>query len=210
MAQRFLVSGRVQGVFYRASTRKKALALGLRPIVVINKVDKLKDKSELLPFIARLSADHSFDEVFPISARKGTGLDDLQRMLLGRLPDGEPLFEEDQVTDRSERFMVGELIRQQLMQKLGDELPYACSVEIELWEEQPGLTRIAAAIWVERDSQKAIVIGAGGQQMRAIGQSARLAAEKLLDRKVFLQLWCKVREGWSDDENSLRRFGYSD
>lgn len=179
-------------------------------VLVINKVDKLKDKGALLPFIQQVMKDHDFLEVVPLSAQKRKGLEVLQKVLLKHLPEGEPLFEEDQVTDRSERFLCAELIREQLMRKLGDELPYATSVEIENWEEDGRMARIAAVIWVERDGQKAIVIGAGGEQLRQIGMDARIAMERLLDRKVFLQLWCKVREGWSDDEQVLQRFGYTE
>jgi GTP-binding protein Era len=137
-------------------------------------------------------------------------VEDFRSGLLDLLPEREPLYPEDEVTDRSERFLAAELIREQLMRQLGDELPYATTVEIERYREEGRLLRIHAVIWVERDGQKAIVIGAGGAQMRAIGQSARLAMEQLLDRKVYLQLWCKVRENWSDDEAQLKRFGYAD
>lgn len=183
---------------------------GVPRVLVINKVDRLKDKGALLPFIQQVMKDHDFLEVVPLSAQKRKGLEVLQKVLLKHLPEGEPLFEEDQVTDRSERFLCAELIREQLMRKLGDELPYATSVEIENWEEDGRMARIAAVIWVERDGQKAIVIGAGGEQLRQIGMDARIAMERLLDRKVFLQLWCKVREGWSDDEQVLQRFGYTE
>jgi GTP-binding protein Era len=183
---------------------------GVPRILVINKVDRIADKGALLPFIQKVSEGRDFLEVVPLSAQKRKGLDSLQRVLLKHLPESEPLFEEDQVTDRSERFMCSELIREQLMRRLGDELPYACSVEIENWADEAKLTRIAAVIWVERDGQKAIVIGAGGEQLRQIGMDARLGMERLLERKVFLQLWCKVREGWSDDEQTLQRFGYTE
>jgi len=183
---------------------------GVPRILVINKVDRIADKGALLPFIQKVSEGRDFLEVVPLSAQKRKGLDSLQRVLLKHLPESEPLFEEDQVTDRSERFMCSELIREQLMRRLGDELPYACSVEIENWADEAKLTRIAAVIWVEREGQKAIVIGAGGEQLRQIGMDARLGMERLLERKVFLQLWCKVREGWSDDEQTLQRFGYTE
>jgi len=183
---------------------------GVPRILVINKVDRIADKGALLPFIQKVSEGRDFLEVVPLSAQKRKGLDSLQKVLLKHLPESEPLFEEDQVTDRSERFMCSELIREQLMRRLGDELPYACSVEIENWADEAKLTRIAAVIWVERDGQKAIVIGAGGEQLRQIGMDARLGMERLLERKVFLQLWCKVREGWSDDEQTLQRFGYTE
>ncbi|MCK7594803.1 GTPase Era [Pseudomarimonas salicorniae] len=179
-------------------------------VLVINKVDRIKDKSSLLPLIAELSGKHSFAAVVPISAQRGVGVADLRRSLLALLPEREALYGEDEVTDKSERFLAAELIREQLMRQLGDELPYATTVEIEGYREDGRLLRIDAVIWVERDGQKAIVIGAGGSQMRTIGQGARLAMERLLDRKVFLQLWCKVRENWSDDEAQLKRFGYTD
>jgi len=189
---------------------KALVEAGVPRVLVINKVDRLKDKGALLPFIQQVMKDHDFLEVVPLSAQKRKGLEVLQKVLLKHLPAGEPLFEEDQVTDRSERFLCAELIREQLMRKLGDELPYATSVEIENWEEDGRMARIAAVIWVEREGQKAIVIGAGGEQLRQIGMDARIAMERLLDRKVFLQLWCKVREGWSDDEQVLQRFGYTE
>lgn len=183
---------------------------GVPCALVINKVDRIKDKASLLPLIAELAGKHDFAAVFPVSAERGVGLEDLRRGVLALLPEREALFAADEITDRSERFLAAELIREQLMRQLGDELPYATTVEIEAYREEGRLLRVHAVIWVERDGQKAIVIGAGGAQMRAIGKAARLAMEKLLDRKVFLQLWCKVRENWSDDESSLRRFGYSD
>lgn len=179
-------------------------------VLVINKVDRIKDKASLLPLIAELSAKHDFAAVFPISAQRGVGVEDFRRGVLALLPVREALFAEDEVTDKSERFLVAELIREQLMRQLGDELPYATTVEIESYAEEGRLLRVHAVIWVERDGQKAIVIGAGGAQMRTIGKSARLEMEKMLERKVFLQLWCKVRENWSDDEAQLKRFGYGD
>ena len=188
---------------------------GLPRALVINKVDKIKDKGELLPFIAQVTQDRGFAEVFPVSAEKCVGLADLRRGVLALLPESPPLFGEDEVTDRSERFLVTELIREQLMRQLGAELPYAAAVALESYkEEQLGnkapMLRIAATIWVERDSQKAIVIGAAGSRIRAVGQSARIAIEKQFERKVFLELWCKVRDGWSDDEAALRGFGYAE
>ena len=183
---------------------------GLPCALIINKVDRIKDKAELLPFIAEVSRERSFAAVFPVSAEKRVGLDDLERGLLQLLPEGEPMFAEDEVTDRSERFIVSELVREQLMRQLGDELPYSGTVAIEQFEDEGKLLRIAATIWVEREGQKAIVIGAGGTRIRSIGTSARMAIEEQLERKVFLQLWCKVRSDWSDDEAALRRFGYTD
>jgi GTP-binding protein Era len=183
---------------------------GVPCALVINKVDRIGDKSELLPFIAKVTSERAFAAVFPISAEKAVGLDDLERGLIALLPPGEALFADDEVTDRSERFLVAELVREQLMRQLGDELPYSGTVAIEQYEDEGKLLRIAATIWVERDGQKAIVVGAGGARIRAIGTAARLAIEAQLERKVFLQLWCKVRDGWSDDEAALLRFGYTD
>ena len=183
---------------------------GIARVLIINKVDRIKDKAELLPFIAKVTEGRGFEAVFPVSAEKRVGLDDLERGLIALLPEGEPMFGEDEVTDKSERFLISELIREQLMRQLGDELPYSATVAIEQWEDEGKILKIAAVVWVERDGQKAIVIGAGGARMRSIGTSARLAIEEQLERKVFLQLWCKVREDWSDDENSLRKFGYTE
>ncbi len=179
-------------------------------LLVINKVDRIKDKASLLPMIAELSAKHDFAGVFPISAQRGVGVEDFRKGVLALLPERDALYGEDEVTDKSERFLAAEMVREQLMRQLGDELPYATTVEIESFAEEGRMLRINAVIWVERDGQKAIVIGAGGAQMRTIGQSARLSMEKLFERKVFLQLWCKVRENWSDDESQLKRFGYGD
>ena len=181
---------------------------GLPCVLVINKVDRIRDKGELLPFIATVTQEREFAEVFPVSAEKGVALDDLRRGLLRLLPASEPLYGEDEVTDRSERFLVAELIREQLMRQLGAELPYATTVMIERFADEERMLRISATIFVERDGQKAIVIGAGGSRMRSIGQGARLAIEAQFERKVFLELWCKVREAWSDNENALRGFGY--
>ena len=181
---------------------------GLPRVLVINKVDRIRDKGELLPFIAKVTEGRNFVEVFPVSAEKGVGLDDLRRGLIALLPESEPLFGQDEITDRSERFLVAELIREQLMRQLGAELPYATTVTIDGFADEGKLLRIAATLHVERNGQKAIVIGAGGSRMRAIGQAARIAIEQQSERKVFLELWCKVREAWSDDEAALRGFGY--
>jgi GTP-binding protein Era len=175
----------------------------------VNKVDRIADKSKLLPFVEGLTRDRNWDEVFLISAEKRSGLNELERAILARLPDGEPGYYTDTYTDRSERFLVAELVREQLMRQLGEELPYATTVEIERFEDRPdGITEIAAVVWVEREGQKAIVIGAGGRRAKAIGSAARRSIEALLDRKVFLKLWVRVRAGWSDDEAALKQFGY--
>ncbi len=187
----------------------KAVAeAGLPCVLAINKVDRLKDKTALLPFIAQVTRERDFAAVHPVSALKGKGLDALRDELIRLMPEGDPLFAEDEITDRSERFLAAETIREQLLLQLGDELPYATSVEIEGWEDSPGLRRIRAVIWVEREGQKAIVIGTGGERIKRIGQKAREALEQAGEVKVHLELWCKVRANWSDDERALQQFGY--
>lgn len=183
---------------------------GIPVVLVINKVDKLKDIEQLLPFIAESTRDRAFAAVHPVSALKRKGLEDLVDSLLALVPESAPHYEADEITDKSQRFLAGELIREQLMLRLGDELPYSAAVEIESFVEDGELLRIGAIVWVEREGQKPIVIGKGGDRMKSIGRSAREGMESLFGQKVFLQLWCKVREGWSDDENALRRLGYGD
>ena len=177
---------------------------------VVNKVDKMPDKTALLPFIAEVTRERVFASVQLVSALKSKGLDVLVRDLLVLMPESAPIYGEDEITDRSERFLAGELVREQLMLRLGEELPYSTTVEIERFEEDGEMLRIAAIVWVEREGQKPIVIGKGGERMKAISTGARIGMERLFGRKVFLETWCRVREGWSDDEAALRRFGYSD
>jgi len=179
-------------------------------ILVVNKVDKVADKNSLLPFIAKITAEHEFTMVHPLSALKNKGTEALIKTLIGLMPESEAHYGEDEITDKSERFLAGELVREQLMTRLGEELPYSTTVEIEKFEEDGQMLRISAVVWVERESQKPIVIGNGGERMKAISTSARIGMEKLFGRKVFLETWCRVREGWSDDEAALRRFGYLD
>lgn len=183
---------------------------GRSRLLVLNKVDRQKDKKELLPFIAKLAQEHVYAGVFLVSARCRDGLAALEQGILERLPVAPPVFAADELTDRSERFLAAELVREQLMLRLAQELPYATTVEIEEFREAAARTEITATIWVEREGQKAIVIGAGGAQLKIIGSAARRAMEQVFERHVFLRLWVKVRENWSDDEAALRRFGYSD
>jgi GTP-binding protein Era len=180
-------------------------------LLAINKVDRQKDKGARLPFVADVVGRHPFDDVFYVSALKAQGLAELEQGIVERLPLQPAMFGEDEVTDRSERFLAAEMVREQLMLRLDQELPYATTVEIEQFHDrEDGVAEVHAIIWVERDGQKAIVIGAGGGQLKAIGSGARRAMEKLFDRRVFLRLWVKVREGWVDDETALKRFGYTD
>ncbi|SHE53597.1 GTPase Era [Thermomonas hydrothermalis] len=188
---------------------------GVPVVLVINQVDRLKDKSTLLPFIAEVTAGRDFAAVHPVSALKRSGLDALVQTLLALVPEGEPVYGEDEITDKSQRFLAGELVREQLMRQLGAELPYATTVEVERFEEEPSpqagvMYRIDAVIWVEREGQKAIVIGKGGERLREIGARARVQMERLFGAKVFLQTWVRVREGWSDDEAALRELGYQE
>lgn len=183
---------------------------GIPVVLVVNKIDRLKDKTGLLPFLAEVTKDRSFAAVHPVSALKRNGLHLLVKDLLALLPEGAAIFPEDEITDRSSKFLAGELVREQLMRQLGAELPYATTVEIERFSEEDGMYRIGAVIWVERESQKAIVIGKGGARLKEIGAKARLGMEKLFGRKVFLETWVRVREGWSDDEAALKAFGYGD
>jgi GTP-binding protein Era len=181
---------------------------GIPVVLIVNKVDRLKDKSALLPFLAEVSEGRSFAAVHPVSALKRKGLEALTKDLLGLLPEQPPMFGEDEITDRSQRFLAGELVREQLMRQLGEELPYATTVEIERFAEDGNLLRIGAVIWVEREGQKAIVIGKGGTRLKEIGAKARQQMERLFGAKVFLETWVRVREGWSDDEAALKAFGY--
>ncbi|HEX7340306.1 MAG TPA: GTPase Era [Rhodanobacteraceae bacterium] len=180
-------------------------------LLAVNKVDKQKDKGAMLPFVAQLTAERSFEEVFYVSALKEKGLPELTAGIIKRLPQQPAIFDADDVTDRSERFMAAEMVREQLMLRLDQELPYATTVIIEQFDERAdGVAEIHAVIWVERAGQKAIVIGKGGEQLKAIGTGARRVMEHVFGRKVYLRLWVKVREGWVDDENALKRFGYTD
>lgn len=183
---------------------------GVPVVLAVNQVDRISDKGSLLPFLAQVSEGRDFAAVHPVSALKRTGLDALQRSLLALMPQQPALYAEDDITDKSQRFLAGELVREQLMRQLGAELPYATTVEIEQFVEDGALLRIGAVIWVERDGQKAIVIGKGGERLRAIGSKARVQMQALFDRKVFLETWVRVRQGWSNDEAALRTLGYHD
>ncbi len=179
-------------------------------VAVINKVDQIGDKEKLLPVIASLAERYQFAEIIPLSALKGRGVEQLEQRLESLLPEGGHFYDEDQFTDRSERFLVAERIREKLTRQLGQELPYALTVEIEQFKEEGKTTHIAAVIWVERAGQKGIVIGKKGARLKSIGKEAREELEVLLQRKIYLQLWVKVRAGWSDDDRALHSLGYRD
>jgi len=177
-------------------------------LLVVNKIDRMRDRAALLPFVAGITERRDYSGVHFLRATHGDGTGPLMRDIVAHLPPGEARYADDELTDRSERFLAAEMIREQLMLRLDDELPYATTVEIETFEQDGRLARIAAAIWVEREGQKGIVVGAGGAQLKAIGSAARRRMETLFDTRVFLELWVKVRSGWADDEAHLRSFGY--
>lgn len=181
-----------------------------KPIVlVINKIDKLKNKSALLPFIESLSTHHAFAAVVPLSAKDRSMVQSFEQSLLAWLPVGEPRYDSDQLTDRSDRFVAAEILREKLMRSLGQELPYETSVTIDAFEEEEHIIRIAAIIWVARDGQKSIVIGKNGVRLKAMSTQARMDMENYFEKKVFLNTWVKVKSGWSDDEQSLNQLGYT-
>ena len=183
---------------------------GVPVVLVVNKIDQISDKSRLLHFLSDEVKTDRFNEVFMISAKSGDGVDRLEKKVLLSLPFSRPFYDEDMFTDRSERFLAAELVREQLMLRLHQELPYALTVEIEQFKRERNLVRIGAIIWVERDGQKQIVIGKGGNVLKKVGTQARLALQELLDEKVFLQLFVKVSRDWSDNERALKQFGYDD
>lgn len=184
-------------------------AAGKPVLLAMNKVDAIKNRELLLPFIASVTEGRDYAAVLLVSARRSDGLQQLEREIVSRLPEAPPVYGEDEITDRSERFLAAELVREQLMRQLGQELPYSCTVEIEQFgDREDGVAEIGAVIWVERTGQKAIVIGAAGSRLKEVGTAARLAMERMFERRVFLKLWVRVRENWSDDEAALKRFGY--
>lgn len=189
---------------------EKVKASGLPVMLIINKVDEVDDKEALLPRIQELTALHGFVEVVPVSALRGHNVGRLQELVAERLPVSPPFFPEDQITDRSSRFLAAEIVREKIMRQLGDEVPYELTVEIEEFKQEGKLRRISALILVEREGQKAIVIGEGGQRLKRIGMEARQDMEKLFNAKIMLSLWVKVKGGWSDDERALKSLGYDD
>lgn len=179
-----------------------------RVLLVINKVDLLADKTRLLPFIETVAQSFSFAEIVPVSAEKESNLKALLKAAAQYLPEGAPIFDADDITDRSERFLAAEFLREKLFRLLGDELPYGMTVEIEKFEVEGRLRRIHAAIIVDRPGYKGIVIGKGGERLKRIASEARQELETLFQGKVFLEVWVKVRGGWADDERALKSLGY--
>jgi len=190
---------------------EKVLALLPRnqPVVlVINKTDKVSDKATLLPFIEKVSASFPFAAIIPVSAKRDAQLPELVQEIRRHLQEGEPIYGEDEITDRSERFLAAEIVREKVFRLLGDEIPYSISVEIEKFETEGELRRVYAAIIVDRDSQKPILIGKKGEKLKEIGTQARKDMEELFGLKVYLEVWVKVKSGWADDERAVKSLGY--
>jgi GTPase len=177
-------------------------------IAVVNKVDRVHPRERLLPYMAQLATRHEFRQIVPISARRGSNLDDLKRVIVAELPVGEAMFPADQLTDRSRDFRIAETIREKLTLELVEELPYGIAVEIEQIEtREDGQLRVAAVIWVDREGHKPIVIGADGSRLKRVGRAARLELNHLLGGRFHLTLWVKVREDWADDVRALQQLG---
>jgi GTP-binding protein Era len=192
----------------RDEALRKMLPAGIPVILVVNKADRIGDKRELLPFMKRISESTDIAAIVPVSAKTGLQLDDLVDAAARLLPEGPSMYDEDEMTTMSERFLAAELVREKLFRLLGEELPYAMAVEVEGFETTETLRRIDVRIVVDKDSQKAIVIGKGGEKLKAIGTQARHDMEKLFGSKVFLQMFVTVKSGWADDRAQLKRLGY--
>jgi len=179
-------------------------------LLVVNKVDLLEDKTSLLPHLQTLASKADFAAILPVSALRRHNVQELEAEILPFLPQSEHFFPEDQITDRSQRFLAAEIVREKIMRQLGEEIPYAITVEIEEFSQEGAVLHIAALIFVERKGQKIILVGEGGSRLRSIGSEARRDMEQLFDSKVMLRLWVKIKSGWSDDERALRSLGYDD
>jgi GTP-binding protein Era len=183
---------------------------GIPTIAAVNKVDLVSRKEDLLPFMQNLAARHEFVEMVPVSAHDGDNVEALAEAVMKRLPVGEAIFPDDQISDRSERFFAAELLREQLIRRYHQELPYAVTVEIERFEEQDGRYNIGAVIWVERDSQRVILLGKGGLAMKETATAARKAMNDFFQTRVHLEVWIKVKKSWSSDQASMVKLGYTD
>ena len=181
-----------------------------RHVVAINKVDQVEPKERLLPHLARLAEELPGAELIPLSALKGDNVEAFEQVVEASLPANPFYFPDDQITDRSERFLVAEIIREKMMRQLSAELPYALTVQIETYRTEADVTHIEAVVLVERDSQKAILIGKGGQRLKRIGVQAREDIERLLERKVMLRTWVRVKSNWSDDDRALQSLGFGE
>lgn len=188
----------------------RACNYGVPLILLINKIDKIDDRARLLPLIEQSATRADFAEIIPVSAKSGDNLDMFERTLLDYLPQQPPIYPLDQRTDKTERFRAAELVREQIFSGVGQEVPYAITVSIESFKQSKGALRIAATIWVEKEGQKGILVGKKGERLKQIGTRARLAMQKLFETRVHLQLWVKVRSGWSHDARALHSLGYSE
>ncbi len=194
--------------------RNDALVAGLLKevsatlVLVINKLDLLKERASLLPYMDNLKEKLPFAEIVPLSARRRKDVDLLESKIVAMLPPGEPLFPTDQITDRSTRFVAAEYIREKVMERLGDELPYRTSVTIDVFKDEPELLSISATIWVERRSQRAILIGGDGKMLKSIGAEARIELENFFSKKVYLQTWVKTKKNWTEDIKAMKTLGY--
>lgn len=185
-------------------------AVDVPVILVVNKIDLVPDKTKLLGFLDKEAKSGRFQEVLLVAAKSGDGVDRLEDRVLESLPFSRPFYDEDQFTDRSERFLAAELVREQLMLRLHQELPYALTVEVEEFKREKGVLRIGAIVWVERKGQKQIVIGKGGDVLKQVGTRARHALQDLFEEKIYLRMWVKVSRDWSDNERALKQFGYEE
>ena len=200
----------VEALRYGAADREvlARIPAGQSVVVAVNKIDLVRNRLELLPFLERLQKERGFAAIVPLSARKGNNLPELLRVLAGLLPEGPAAYPAAQLTDRDERFFAAEILREKLFQLLGEELPYRCDVALESFKQEGRLRRIEATVWVERDSQKPIVIGAKGELLKRISSAARKDMERLFGGKVYLGVWVKVKRDWTGDERLLRQLGY--
>lgn len=197
------------GCFGLAERQLLSMLPADKPVLLVaNKIDRLADKARLLPFIADSARAYPFAEILPVSAERGTGLQELIDAAGRHLPVGDAIYPADALTDRSERFLAAEFLREKLFRRLGEELPYGMAVEIERFEAEGALRRISAAVIVDKAAHKAIVIGHGGETLKRIASEARHDLESLLGGKIFLEVWVKVRSGWADDERALKSLGY--
>jgi GTP-binding protein Era len=192
-----------------ADRRVLALVPAERPVIAaLNKVDIVADKRALLPRIAEVAALRDFAAIVPIAAERGTGLADLKAEIAKALPEGPPLYGEDELTDRDERFLAAEYVREQIFRRLGDEVPYATTVGIESFEHEGDARRIGVVVWVDKPGQRGILLGHGGETMKAIASEARRSMLKLFGGRVHLEVWVRVKKGWADDDATLARLGY--
>lgn len=178
--------------------------------LVINKVDKISDKEVLLPYLKKVASLHDFHAVIPLSAKNADMVRAFEQTVLPLLPIGHPFYSPDQLTDRSDRFVASEIVREKAMRFLGQEIPYSLTVTINAFEETKKLVKVAATIWVERDAHKQIVIGKNGSKLKDIGSEARFEMQRFFDKKIFLECWVKVKKGWSDNQDVLNQLGYGD